>query len=385
MEDARTSRALELMNRFADRTGLTSAVTPQRYLWTDAFAVCNFLGLAHATGDAAWLRLALKLVDQVHRVLGRHRPDDPRTGWISGLSEQQGSAHPTAGGLRIGKPLPERAAGERYDERLEWDRDGQYFHYLTRWMHALDQVSRSTGDPKYNRWARELAQVAQRAFTYGAADEERMVWKLSIDLKRALVPSMGQHDPLDGFVTCSQLQASASSLGQPLEPPLPTGKFFQMLDPEGLVSADPLSLGSLLADACRLAQLRQSPELIDALLEAAAVGLRLYAAQANPAAPAEGRLGFRELGLAIGLAGLPLFEDQVAAGRLEAATVAQLTRHVGLRDALESYWLLPEHRRVASWLDYVDINDVMLATSLLPEGFLHLPEPEREEWAVPGP
>jgi hypothetical protein len=29
-------------------------------------------------------------------------------------------------------------------------------------------------------------------------------WKMSIDLSRALVPSMGQHDPLDGFVTYVQ-------------------------------------------------------------------------------------------------------------------------------------------------------------------------------------
>jgi hypothetical protein len=34
--------------------------------------------------------------------------------------------------LRIGKQLAERRPGERFDERLEWERDGQYFHYLTR-------------------------------------------------------------------------------------------------------------------------------------------------------------------------------------------------------------------------------------------------------------
>ena len=31
------------MTRFAERTGLTGARLPRRYLWTDAFAVCNFL------------------------------------------------------------------------------------------------------------------------------------------------------------------------------------------------------------------------------------------------------------------------------------------------------------------------------------------------------
>src|SRR5436190_2055552 len=115
------------MVHFAERTG-SDGVNPRRYLWTDAVAVCNFLGLAHATGDGRYRNMALELVDRVHRVLGRHRPDEPRTGWISGLAEREGQAHPTRGGLRIGKPLPERGADEPFDERLEWERDGQYLH-----------------------------------------------------------------------------------------------------------------------------------------------------------------------------------------------------------------------------------------------------------------
>src|SRR5438132_1416877 len=126
--------AARLMAAFAERTGVGSARPQQRYLWTDAFAVCNFLGLGRPD-------LALSLVDGVHHTLGRHRPDDARRGWLSGLPEPEGEAHPTKGGLRIGKKLPERTASERYDDALEWDRDGQYFHYLTQWMHALDQVS----------------------------------------------------------------------------------------------------------------------------------------------------------------------------------------------------------------------------------------------------
>ena len=30
--------------------------------------------------------------------------------------------------------------GAPVDERLEWDRDGQYFHYLTKWMHTRQSV-----------------------------------------------------------------------------------------------------------------------------------------------------------------------------------------------------------------------------------------------------
>jgi hypothetical protein len=36
----------------------------------------------------------MRLVDQVHHVLGRHWPDDPRTGWVSGLPAEAGEAQP---------------------------------------------------------------------------------------------------------------------------------------------------------------------------------------------------------------------------------------------------------------------------------------------------
>jgi len=88
--------------------------------WTDAFAVCNFLELHRQKDDSAQRDLALALIDQVHGVLGRYREDDARTGWLSGLSGEEGRSRPTAGGLRIGKPLPERRPGEPYDDRVEW-------------------------------------------------------------------------------------------------------------------------------------------------------------------------------------------------------------------------------------------------------------------------
>ena len=98
--------AREIMTEFAKRTGLSPAgKVPRRYLWTDAFAVCNFLELYRQGGEEKYKHLALALVDQVHNRLGRHREDDPRTGWISGLDEQEGKRHPTKGGLRIGKEM----------------------------------------------------------------------------------------------------------------------------------------------------------------------------------------------------------------------------------------------------------------------------------------
>jgi hypothetical protein len=201
----------EIMVRFAETTGLSPVGnSPRRYLWTDAFAVCNFLELFRQTNEEKYKDLALQLVDQVHNVLGRHRKDDRRKGWISGLSNEEGRMHPTRGGLRIGKKLNERKPDEAYDDRLEWDQDGQYFHYLTKWMHALNSVGRVTGDFAYNRWAIELAKTAHSRFIHAPpyGRQKQMYWKMSIDLSYPLVPSMGHHDPLDGFITYNQLQAT---------------------------------------------------------------------------------------------------------------------------------------------------------------------------------
>ena len=372
---ARTERAIELLLAFAGRTGLGSSCRPQRYLWTDAFAVCTLLGLGHATGESRFAELALRLVDEVHHVLGRHRADDTRTGWISGLPEADGAAHPTCGGLRIGKPLPERGPREPLDERLEWDRDGQYFHYLTKWMHALDQATRSSGRLRFTTWARELAHAAHRAFTYvpRPGGPPRMYWKLSIDLSRPLVESMGQHDPLDGYVACIQLDATAPGATPSLREAI--AGFAAMIDARSLATGDPLGLGGLLADAHRLAQLAghgaDTDALVEALLAAALAGLRQYAGQSDLRAPAHHRLAFRELGLAIGLAAIEPAAWREASDGVRAR-VDRLARYVPLRAEIEAFWLEPEHRRVATWLEHENINDVMLATSLAPEGFLRL-------------
>ena len=190
MSDPNIKEAVALMEAYAQRTGLTNMRHPRRYLWTDAFAVCNFLGLARATKDQRFLELARRLVDQTHHTLGRHRDDDPRRGWISGSDERSGQDHPTRGGLRIGKEMPERRQDEPFDERLEWERDGQYFHYLSKWMHALDQLSRTTREPRFNLWARELAAAAAQSFIHRSpvGGAPRMYWKISIDLSRPLVP-----------------------------------------------------------------------------------------------------------------------------------------------------------------------------------------------------
>ena len=87
--------AARLMAEFAMRTGLCPGAQEQRrYLWTDAFAVCNFLELFQRTSDQQYRRCAEKLIDQVHSVLGQYRNDDARHRWISGLDDEGRRHHP---------------------------------------------------------------------------------------------------------------------------------------------------------------------------------------------------------------------------------------------------------------------------------------------------
>jgi hypothetical protein len=374
------------MNSFAEDTGLTGNSKPRRYLWTDAFAVCNFLELHVLTGEDAYRSLALQLVNQVHQVLGRHRDDDSRSGWISGFEEEEGMAHPTIGGLRIGKALPERLPQEVPDRQLEWDQDGQYFHYLTKWMHALHVVSLKTGNKVYDQWACELAKTAHAAFTYQPASggQKRMYWKMSIDLSRPLVASMGHHDPLEGYITCLELRTAAPAMleKEVLEmKELCRGRYW--------TTDDPLGIGGLLCDGLLLAQLmiRKKPVLDGLLMDilaSALEGLEMYSSTANIntnkdplSLPAEYRLAFRELGLSIGLHGVKkirqclrdnpeFFQSVDALERL----LNKLATHQNLGDRIEDFWLTEENQRSATWIAHLDINRVMLATSLVPGGFL---------------
>ena len=380
----------KIMMEYAERTGLLSAgVAPRRYLWTDAFAVCNFLELYHRTGDEHYRQLALHLVDQVHNILGRYRDDDPRTGWISGLDEENGRKHPTKGGLRIGKEMNERRPDETYDDQLEWDRDGQYYHYLTKWMHALNQVTRATEDSTYARWAIELAKTAHAAFTYApsSGEQKRMYWKMSTDLSYPLVSSMGHHDPLDGFITHLQLQAAAANDSE--KEPMPDlsseiKDMARICEGKRWATDDPLGIGELLSSAYRLAQLIvnegvEQANLLDDLLDASRMGLHTYERRNSLLLPADHRLAFRELGLSIGLHAAEKLEglirqtpgDVKMKQRLQSRA-EDLLRVAPLVDIIETYWLVLANQQGNSWTAHRDINMVMLATSLAPDGYLSL-------------
>jgi hypothetical protein len=386
----KTTEALirEIMLDFSRRTGLDPVDPhPQRYLWTDAFAVCNYLELFRRCKDGAYKELALRLVDQVHHTLGRHRDDDPRSGWISGLEEQEGEQHPTLRGLRIGKQLGERKAHEPPDEHLEWERDGQYYHYLTKWMHALNCAGQAAGDPAYLRWAAELAQAAHAGFTYTPAfgGRKRMRWKMSIDLSYPLVASMGQHDPLDGFVTyCELAAAAARDFGGSSIPDLKSqiADLAEICQGLFLATDDPLGIGGLLFDASRIAQLMMmgrisSSSLLETVLDSALVGMQAFAKSRTIEHPARFRLAFRELGLSIGLAAFERLAEAMeecwvsfGQGRSLQGRIEELMEYVPLREEIEQFWTEDGNRESSTWIEHREINMVMLATSLAPGRFL---------------
>ena len=125
-------------------------------------------------------------------------------------------------------------------------------------------------------------------------------------------------------------------------------------------------------DAYRVEQLMKRGvtsfgDLLQILLGAARDGLSHYLSQGELREPSSRRLAFRELGLSIGLSAI----ERIAKNSLRAELEA-LTPHVALAEAIGSFWLDPEHRQNRSWSEHRHINDVMLATALVPDGFLIL-------------
>lgn len=368
-----------IMNEFASRTGLVDLRESQnRYLWTDAFAVCNFLKLYCQTKDESYKDKALLLIDSVHSVLGYYHDEDSREGWISGLDN--GEQHPTIGGLRIGKKLPERSPDEEYNDKRERDSDGQYFHYLTKWVHALNQAAKVTEDVKYFHWALELAKTAQKAFTYKAAGRtKKMYWKMSIDLSRPLVPSMGQHDALSAYLTYLQLSTTALKFGENAEL---FKEIKEASDIGGLMpleTEDSLGLGGLLSDASATAELiciygLPLEKLLLSLLDAANKGIERFLRIGTLEYPAEYRLAFRELGLSIGLHGVEMIQDllDTRADKFNQnediyKALLRLEKYLPLVEAIEKFWMVPKHQQSETWSENGDINSVMLATSLAQE------------------
>lgn len=355
------------MDQFVQRTGLacTTVDLNRRYLWTDAFAVQTLFGLADALDEPGYHELALKLVDRVHETLGKYHPDDKRQGWINGLRETEAVNHPTIDGLRIGKALPERPEGEPPDEQLEWQRDGQYFHYHTRWFNALLEAAHATGEQKYARWAAELI-CSGRKFIYRHHGRLGMYWKMSTDLSRPLVTSMGAHDPLEGLICTVAALNAVPSMEQELRPLMQD--FEKMCSGQDWTTTDALGIGGLLLASLRVGLMAApgvtlpSPADPETLWADSLRSLQVYAQQHVAGGSPEGRLGFRECGLALGLRALHSAKSLREEGELN---LEPLDHFISLATEIQDFWLAPQNQRASTWTGHLDINAVTLAASLV--------------------
>jgi hypothetical protein len=259
-----------------------------------------------------------------------------------------------------------------------------YYHYLTKWMHALNRVSRVTGDFIYNTLAIELAKTAHARFTYdpSSGGQKRMYWKMSIDLSYPLVESMGHHDPLDGFITYSQLQATAakdSERSMCLDLNAEITDMANLCEGKSWATDDPLGLGGLLCDVYRVAQLIidenfEQTDLLEILLDSSLPGLESYSRNNPLRGPAQYRLAFRELGLSIGLRAVNKLQvlieenpDLFNKKNPLHSRIETVMRYAPLIEVIENFWLEATNREASSWTEHQDINMVMLATSLTPD------------------
>jgi hypothetical protein len=210
---------------------------------------------------------------------------------------------------------------------------------------------------------------------------------MSTDLSRPLVPAMGLHDALDGFITFREARhamtkaptnAEVTDLGPAIE------SLSALCQHRNWTTDDPLGLGGLLFDAGRLCRLIDEKRIADVRLLEEVVGachdgLTAFHAARHLNRPASHRLAFRELGLAIGLKALAIIagaitKDKTRFGPALRRIVDLLLPYESLSEDVISAWLPHAQRPDEGWQAHQDINDVMLATALIPDLFLSVGE-----------
>jgi hypothetical protein len=178
---------------------------------------------------------------------------------------------------------------------------------------------------------------------------------------------MGLHDVLDGFITFRELQHASWKKPPQLEEPDLTSPIECLSDlcrQRDWSTTDPLGIGGLFFDACRLSQMASGDadhELLKRLSDSSAKSLRAFLGSRSLRRSSAQRLAFRELGLAIGL--------------VAAATIIDLAdetrgQYRSLADQFVDAWLPLAHSPDELWQAHRNINDVMFATALIPETFL---------------
>jgi len=54
------------------------------------------------------------------------------------------------------------------------------------------------------------------------------------------------------------------------------------------------------------------------------------------------------------------------------ALLNKLSHFHYIHKLIENFWLEPDNQSIRTWKEHADINNVMLATSLVPDGYLQL-------------
>jgi hypothetical protein len=130
----------------------------KRYLWTDSYGIILLVSLYKETKEEKFLNDAEFVVGEVKRVLGRSK------------------------GVRIGE---------------EPDREGQYFHYLMKWVHALNEIGRYI--PKYHK---EAIQTIKDIHPHFYVPNAGIFWKMKEDLSENYPGfGFGSLDCYDAFIT----------------------------------------------------------------------------------------------------------------------------------------------------------------------------------------
>lgn len=255
-----------------------------RYLWTDAFGLLNFLTLYKSTSNGHYLTLSKSLAHTVHSTLGRTRDGKARLPAAT-------DAEPLKGGLRIGK-----------DDATGPDADGQYHHYLTLWMFALNRLSLASKEKEWNDLAIQLARAIHPAFVYDREGARpRMYWKVSVDLRTPLVRSEGNLDPIDGFVVYRLLQGADGVESKCLEREIEEYGRIAQRKWRGYGSSDPLDLGMTMWTAHFFGMGEGAEEWSESLLGAAKRDAEKLFERGYFEASTRRRLAFREFGLALGM------------------------------------------------------------------------------------
>ena len=189
-----------------------------------------------------------------------------------------------------------------------------------------------------------------------------MVWKMSIDLSYPLVSSMGQHDALDGYITCLELSITAGKYTDMPHLDTTLAGLYQMSQAVSWDTDDPLGIGGLLSDACILAELILSDrmehlsDLLSRFLRHSARGIELFLGTDSLKYPAQYRLAFRELGLSIGLHCVGKMQillsehaECFANADLLRSQLNELGSYLPLCGYIEDFWLESENRKSSTW------------------------------------